>query len=94
MGSSLNLGSTEYWYQWVPVFQLSDNLAKTFGRHTLKAGFYMARRYERDNDIIRSVNFNGNYTGNGTYSNDGSGQWDCRLRTWRCERYGSAHARG
>ncbi len=73
MGNSLNLGSTEYWYQYVPVFQLSDNVAKTFGRHTVKAGFYMARRYERDNDIIRSVNFNGNYTGNGTYSNDGSG---------------------
>jgi hypothetical protein len=73
MGSSLNLGSTEYWYQWVPVFQLSDNAAKTFGRHTVKAGFYMARRNERDNDIIRSVNFNGNYTGNGTYTNDGSG---------------------
>jgi hypothetical protein len=73
MGSALNLGATEYWYQWVPVFQLSDNVAKTIGRHTLKAGFYMARRYERDNDIIRSVNFNGNYTSKGSYINDGSG---------------------
>ena len=33
----------------------------------------MARRYERDNDIIRSVNFNGNYTSKGSYINDGSG---------------------
>ncbi len=73
MGSALSLGSTEYWYQWVPVFQLSDNLAKTVGRHTLKAGFYMAHRNERDNDIIRSVNFNGNYTSKGSYINDGSG---------------------
>jgi hypothetical protein len=73
MGSSLNLGSTEYWYQWVPIFQLSDNVAKTIGRHTLKAGYYMARRYERDNDIIRSASFNGNYTSKGTYIYDGSG---------------------
>ncbi len=73
MGSSLGLGSTEYWYQYVPVFQLSDNLAKTIGPHTLKAGYYMARRYERDNDIIRSVGFYGNYTSEGSYAGDGSG---------------------
>jgi hypothetical protein len=57
IGSGLSLGSTEYWYQWVPIFQLSDNLAKIVGRHALKFGYYMARRYERDNDVVLYVNF-------------------------------------
>ena len=73
LGAGLGLGAGEYWYQWVPIFQFSDNLAKTIGRHTLKVGFYMARRYERDNDVIRSVGFYGNYTGKGPNIGDGSG---------------------
>lgn len=78
----LSLGTTEYWYQAVPIYQLSDNATKIVGRHTLKAGFYWQRRDERDNDVIRSVNVGGgcqdcdnptNYTGRGPLSNDGSG---------------------
>ncbi len=78
----LSLGATEYWYQAVPIYQLSDNVAKIIGRHTLKAGFYWQRRDERDNDVIRSMNIGGdcsgcgettNYTGRGPLSNDGSG---------------------
>ena len=70
----LGLGATEYWYQWVPIYQLSDNAARTIGRHTLKFGFYWQRRDERDNDVIRSMNVGGyNYTGRGPLSNDGSG---------------------
>ena len=81
IGSGLSLGSTEYWYQWVPIFQFSDNAAKIFGRHTLKFGFYMARRYERDNDIIRSVNFYGGYTGKGPNIGDGSGNGIAEFET-------------
>jgi hypothetical protein len=75
-GNNLSLGTDnagEYWYQYVPIFQLTDNLAKTIGRHSLKAGFYMAHRYERDNDIIRSVTIDGGYTGLGPGVSDGSG---------------------
>jgi hypothetical protein len=81
IGSGLSLGSTEYWYQWVPIFQFSDNVAKIFGRHTLKFGFYMARRYERDNDIIRSVNFGNGYTGKGPNIGDGSGNGIAEFET-------------
>ena len=79
---NLSLGTTEYWYQHVPIYQLSDNAAKTIGKHTVKAGFYWQRRDERDNDVIRSMNIGGdcsgcgettNYTGRGPFSNDGSG---------------------
>ncbi|HTR65520.1 MAG TPA: TonB-dependent receptor [Terriglobales bacterium] len=78
----LSLGTTEYWYQWVPIYQLSDSAAKVIKRHTLKFGFYWQRRDERDNDVIRSLNIGGycsgcgeatNYTGRGPLSNDGSG---------------------
>ena len=78
----LSLGTTEYWYQAVPIYQLSDNVSKIIGHHTFKAGFYWQRRDERDNDVIRSVNIGGscsgcgettNYTGRGPFSNDGSG---------------------
>jgi hypothetical protein len=70
----LSLGTTEYWYQAVPIYQVSDNVAKTIRRHTLKAGFYWQRRDERDNDVIRSLHIGGyNYTGRGPQSNDGSG---------------------
>ena len=70
----LSLGTTEYWYQAVPIYQISDNAAKTIKRHTLKAGFYWQRRDERDNDVIRSLHIGGyNYTGRGPQSNDGSG---------------------
>lgn len=78
----LSLGTTEYWYQAVPIYQLSDNAAKIIKRHTLKFGFYWQRRDERDNDVIRSMNIGGdcsgcgeylNYTGRGPLSNDGSG---------------------
>ncbi len=72
-GNLLSLGSTEFWYQYVPIFQFSDTVAKTIGRHTLKFGFYMARRYERDNDVVRSVNFAGDYTSKGPNIGDGSG---------------------
>lgn len=72
-GHDLSLGSTEYWYQYVPIFQLSDNLAKVIGRHMLKFGYYMARRSERDNDVVRSVYFAGNYTSKGPNIGDGSG---------------------
>jgi hypothetical protein len=73
LGGGLSLGAGEYWYQYVPIFQLSDNVSKTIRRHNLKAGYYMQRRRERDNDVIRSVSFSGNYTGEGSYANDGSG---------------------
>ena len=43
------------------------------GGTTLKFGYYMARRYERDNDIIRSLNVDGGYTGMGPNIADGSG---------------------
>jgi hypothetical protein len=70
----LSLGTTEYWYQWVPIYQLSDNLAKTIGRHTVKAGFYWQRRDERDNDVIRSMSIGDySYTSQGPLSSDGSG---------------------
>ena len=78
----LSLGTTEYWYQAVPIYQLSDSAAKVLGKHTLKFGFYWQRRDERDNDVIRSMNIGGdcagcgeyyNYTGRGPLSNDGSG---------------------
>jgi hypothetical protein len=80
--ANLSLGTTEYWYQHVPIYQLSDNATKTIGKHTLKAGFYWQRRDERDNDVIRSMNIGGDcagcgettsYTGRGPFSNDGSG---------------------
>jgi len=45
----LGLGATEYWYQAVPIYQLSDNVAKTIRRHTLKAG--LDWRWERLNVI-------------------------------------------
>jgi hypothetical protein len=70
----LSLGTTEYWYQAVPIYQLSDSATKVIKRHTLKAGVYWQRRDERDNDVIRSMNIGGyNYTGRGPTSNDGSG---------------------
>jgi hypothetical protein len=72
-GNKLSVGSTEYWYQYVPIFQFSDNVAKTFGRHTVKVGFYMARRNERDNDVVRSVTYAGDYTSKGPNIGDGSG---------------------
>jgi len=72
-GNTLSVGSTEYWYQYVPIFQFSDNVAKTFGRHTVKVGFYMARRNERDNDVVRSVTYAGDYTSKGPNIGDGSG---------------------
>ena len=72
-GNTLSVGSTEYWYQYVPIFQFSDNVAKTFGRHTVKVGFYMARRNERDNDVVRSVTYAGDYTSKGPNVGDGSG---------------------
>jgi hypothetical protein len=75
-GNDLSLGTDnagEYWYQYVPIFQITDNVQKAFGRHNIKAGFYMARRYERDNDIIRSVTADGGYTGFGPNASDGSG---------------------
>ena len=72
--SRLSLGTTEYWYQAVPIYQLSDSATKVIKRHTLKFGVYWQRRDERDNDVIRSLNVNGyNYTGRGPLSNDGSG---------------------
>jgi hypothetical protein len=71
---SLGLGTTEYWYQAVPIYQLSDNAAKTINRHTLKFGFYWQRRDERDNDVIRSMSVGQyQYTGRDTSHNDGSG---------------------
>jgi hypothetical protein len=73
IGAGLSLGSTEYWYQYVPITQFSDNAAKVFGRHTVKFGYYMARRYERDNDVVRHVDFYGNYTAKGPNIGDGSG---------------------
>lgn len=72
-GNGLSTGSTEFWYQYVPIFQLTDNLEKVIGRHSLKFGYYMARRQERDNDVIRSVTFDGNYTSKGPNIGDGSG---------------------
>jgi hypothetical protein len=74
--NDLSLGTDsagEYWYQYVPIFQLSDNIQKMIGRHFIKIGYYMARRYERDNDIIRSVTADGGYTSFGPNSSDGSG---------------------
>jgi hypothetical protein len=71
--SSLNLGPGEYYYQVIPQNQLSDDLTKVIGRHTLKAGFHGFQRDERDNDIIRNVSFNGGYTGRGPQFTDGSG---------------------
>ena len=71
--SGLSLGTQEYWYQAVPIFQFSDNLSKILGRHTLKAGFYWSRRHERDNDVIRYVNIQGDYTSKGPNIGDGSG---------------------
>ena len=56
----LGVGTTEYWYQAVPIYQLSDNVTKTVRRHTLKSGFYWQRRDERDNDVIRSLLIGGN----------------------------------
>ena len=44
----------------MPIYQLSDNVAKTIRRHTLKFGFYWQRRDERDNDVIRSLMIGGN----------------------------------
>lgn len=75
-GNDLSLGTDnagEYWYQYVPIFQITDNVQKAFGRHIIKAGFYLARRYERDNDIIRSVTADGGYTGFSPNASDGSG---------------------
>ncbi len=57
----------------MPIFQFTDNLSKTIGRHSLKFGFYMAHRFERDNDVVRSATFAGDYTGKGPNVGDGSG---------------------
>jgi hypothetical protein len=73
IGKGLSLGTDEFFYQAIPIFQLSDNVSKTIKRHNLKAGFSMARRYERDNDIIRYVQFMGNYTSSQLNAGDGSG---------------------
>ena len=80
-GNDLYLGSNEYFYGDLPTFQLADNVAKNIGKHTLKAGYYMARRYERDNDVVRGIDVGSdratgndtNYTGQGPYIADGSG---------------------
>jgi hypothetical protein len=78
----LSVGSGEYFYQYIPIYQLSDNAIKAVGRHTMKFGFYWQRRDERDNDLIRSMTIGGycpwcgaesGYTGRGPLSNDGSG---------------------
>ena len=70
---ALSQGTTEYWYQKVPIYQFQDNVSKTLGRHSLKFGFYWTRRDERDNDVIRSASVEGGYTGLGPLSSDGSG---------------------
>lgn len=70
---SLSLGPGEYWYQAIPIWQFSDNAVKVYKSHTFKMGFYYYRKDERDNDIIRSVTFGGNYTGQGPNISDGSG---------------------
>jgi hypothetical protein len=78
----LGLGTSEYYYQVVPVFQITDNVTKIVGRHTLKAGFNYSRRDERDNDVIRSLTIGGwcgwcgqesNYTASSPFAFDGSG---------------------
>lgn len=78
----LGLGPNEYWYQAIPVFQITDNMTKVIGQHTVKAGFSFSRRDERDNDVIRSLTIGGwcgwcgqesNYTASGPYASDGSG---------------------
>ncbi len=71
--NSLSLGPGEYWYQAIPQMQISDNVMKIHRRHTIKGGFHYFFREERDNDIIRSVSFNGTYTGRGPFISDGSG---------------------
>ena len=73
LGGGVSLGAGEYFYLDVPVFQLSDNVTKVIGGHNLKFGYYMSRRKEHDNDIIRWASFEGGYTGLGPNSSDGSG---------------------
>jgi hypothetical protein len=78
--SSLSLGPGEFWYQVIPQLQIADNVVKIWNKHTLKLGFHYFRRDERDNDVIRSINFHSGdflngfgYTSRGPGFSDGSG---------------------
>lgn len=70
---AMNLGPAEYWYQYVPIVQFSDNVTWVKGSHTITIGGQYVYRRERDNDIIRGISFEGNYTGKGPQATDGSG---------------------
>jgi hypothetical protein len=85
--NNLTLGPREYYYQYVPIWQIADDLTKVAGKHTLQFGLHYYRKDERDNDIIREIDIGTNtlsahfssngvgYTSKGPFSSDGSG-WD------------------
>ncbi|MFZ0738840.1 MAG: carboxypeptidase-like regulatory domain-containing protein [Candidatus Acidiferrales bacterium] len=81
----LSLGPSEYYYQYVPIWQITDDLTKIHGKHTFQFGVHYYRKDERDNDIIREIDIGTNtlnahesasgeaYTGKGPFAADGSG---------------------
>ncbi len=83
--NALSLGPREYYYQYVPIWQIADDLTKVHGKHTLQFGLHYYRKDERDNDVIREIDIGTNtlsahfsssgvgYTGKGPFAADGSG---------------------
>lgn len=70
--NNLSLGPREYYYQYVPIWQIADDVTKVWGRHTLQFGVHYYRKDERDNDIIREIDI-GTNTLNAHFSSDGIG---------------------
>jgi hypothetical protein len=81
----LSLGPSEYYYQYVPIWQITDDLTKVHGKHTFQFGVHYYRKDERDNDVIREIDIGTNtlnahesasgeaYTSKGPFAADGSG---------------------
>lgn len=83
--NNLSLGPREYYYQYVPIWQIADDITKVHGKHTLQFGLHYYRKDERDNDVIREIDIGTNtlsahfssaglaYTSKGPFAADGSG---------------------
>jgi hypothetical protein len=83
--NNLSLGPREFYYQYVPIWQIADDITKIHGKHTLQFGLHYYRKDERDNDVIREIDIGTNtlsahfsssglaYTSKGPFSADGSG---------------------
>ena len=83
--NNVSLGPREFYYQRVPIWQITDDVTKIHGKHTFQFGVHYYRKDERDNDIIREIDIGTNtlsahfssggvgYTSKGPFAADGSG---------------------